>query len=148
MLRRCHSLGPRPSVRTLFPRRRQSCHRTTVLCISGIPCLARPSLDCSPARSGSLCSVKCVGCRKVCLAASRPMGGRPCPLKSDDHRPATTRPRPYHDDDSCEGDQNLAHRDDDAYLTQSIPSGSPRSRWVGPSQTSTASPWLVALDAC
>jgi hypothetical protein len=53
--------------------------------------------------------------------------------------PQTTRPRSYHDNGSCEGDKNLAHQDDDAYLTQSIPSGSPRSRWVGPNQTSTVS---------
>jgi len=72
---------------------------------------------------------------------------RPCPPKFDDHRPATIRPRPYHDNDSCEGDQNLAHQDDDTYLTQSIPSGSPRSRWVGPNQTSTVSPSLIAVDS-
>jgi hypothetical protein len=110
--------------------------------ISGIPYLVGRHFG---AETYICWSQSVCGCRKVCLIASRPMGGRPCPLKSDDHRPATTRLRPYHDDDSCE---NLAHQDDDAYLTQSIPSGSPRSRWVGPSQTSTVSPSLVTMDAC
>jgi hypothetical protein len=66
-------------------------HQATTRPLAGFPAWSVVTSEQGRTAAGLEVSVGC-WCRKVCLTSLHPMGGCLCPLKSDDHRPATTRP--------------------------------------------------------